>query len=129
MDTLSRLRALTKRAQSILKALPADIEDKTSISKALKFAVQKVTKDRDIMPHADTLLQLRNRKAQKQKRTRSRKVGKARVPSYQHVNEGLQKLIDEEAERQRRQLAAKPKKKNCRRKTYFAEYSHDTMEG
>lgn len=111
LDTPSRLRALTKRAEGIIRELQLGPEDRNTIFEVIDFATQKVTKYRDIMPRSDTLIKLRNGKV-RSKRTKSKRVGgEARVLTYQHVNEGLKKLEDEETERQRRQLLAEARKR------------------
>ena len=61
-DTPSRLRVLTKKAEGIIRQLPLNPDDKSTIFEAIDFAIQKVTKYRDIMPRADTLMKLRNGK-------------------------------------------------------------------
>ena len=96
MNTSGRLRTLTKKAEGIIRELNA--EDRDAVYEVLDFAIQKVTKYQDIMPRANTLMKLRNGKVRREKRAKSRKIGEARVLTYKHVNEGLQKLEDDEAE-------------------------------
>ena len=55
-------------------------EDRETIFKVIDFAIQQVTKYWNIMPHAETLMKLRNGKVRREKRTKSRRVGgEARV--------------------------------------------------
>ena len=119
IDTPGRLRLLTKKAEGIIRGL--NVEDKDTVYEVLDFAVQKVTKYRDIMPRANTLMKLRNGKVRREKRAKSRKIGEARVLTYKHVNEGLQKLEDDEAERKKRQLLAEAKKRAAEEKKSLQE--------
>lgn len=108
LDTPSRLQALTRKAEVMVRRL--DAEDRDALYEVIDFAVQKVTKYMDIMPRADTLMKLRNGKVHN-KRTKSKRVGgEARVLTYKHVNEGLQKLENEETERRKCQLLADTRK-------------------
>ena len=80
--------------------------------------MEKVTKYRDIMPRADTLSKLRSGKVRRDRKPRSKRLGgEARVLTYDHVNQGLKKLEDEEKDCIKRLLAvAEKKKKNSRKK-------------
>lgn len=108
LDTTSRLQALTRKAKDIVRTqIPGD---RDTILEVIHFAAQKVTKYRDIMPGADTLMKIRNSKVNK-KRTKSKRVwGEVRVLTYQHVNEGLQQLKTEETQRLKRQVPADARK-------------------
>ena len=71
LDTPSRLRVLTKKAEGIIRDLPMNSDDKSTIFEVIDFAIQKVTKYRDIMPCADTLMKLRKGKVRREKRNKS----------------------------------------------------------
>ena len=73
------------------------------------------------MPRANTLMKLRNSKVRRKKRAKSRKIGEARVLTYKYVNEGLQKLEDDETERKKRQLLAEAKKRAAEEKRSWQE--------
>ena len=120
LDTPSRMQVLTKRAEGIIRGMnPVDRE---ALLEVMDFAIQKVTKYRDIMPRAETLMKLRNGKVRREKRMKSRRVGgEARVLTYQHVNDGLQKLEKEEIERRERQLLAEARKRSAEEKKTLQE--------
>ena len=112
LDTPGKLRALSKQAEDIIRRLPADPDDKDSIFELIDFAMEKVTKYRDIMPRADTLSKLRSGKVRRDRKPRSKRLGgEARVLTYDHVNQGLKKLEDEEKDCIKRLLAVAEKKK------------------
>ena len=120
LDTPSRMQALTKRAEGIIQGMNS--EDRETLFEVIDFAIQKVTKYRDIMPRAETLMKLRNGKVRREKRTKSRRVGgEAHVLTYQHVNDGLQKLEREEIERRERQLLAEARKRSAEEKKTLQE--------
>ena len=54
---------LTTQTEGIIWELPLNPDDKSTIFEVIDFAIQKVTKYRDIMPYMDTLMKLRNGKA------------------------------------------------------------------
>lgn len=112
LDTPGKLRALSKQAEDIIRRLPADPDDKDSIFELIDLAMEKVTKYRDIMPRADTLSKLRSGKVRRDRKPRSKRLGgEARVLTYDHVNQGLKKLEDEEKDCIKRLLAVAEKKK------------------
>ena len=108
IDTPGWLRLLTKKAEGIIRELNA--QDRDAVYEVLDFAIQKVTKCRDIMPHTNSLMKLRNGMVQREKRAKSRKIGEPRILTYKHINEGLQQLEDDEAEQKKHQLFAEVKK-------------------
>lgn len=86
-------------------------EEKNEICEVLDFAMEKVTKYRDIMPQAETLSKLRTGKVRREK-TRSRYIpGQGRVLSHKHVNEGLKRLKEMEEERLNRQRVMEYRKR------------------
>jgi len=86
------------------------MDKQQSICMLMDYAIEKVTKYRDIAPQAETLSKLRSGKVRKKKQ-RSRYVGQARVLNSKYVNKGLEKLAGVEAKRQEQQLAMEKKKR------------------
>ena len=112
LDTPGRLRTLTKNAEGIIRTLPVNPEDKVALLETLNFAMEKVTKYRDILPRAETLNKLRTGKVRKEKKMRGKRItGEARVLSYQHVNDGLKKLEEDEQARIERQRNAEERRR------------------
>ena len=114
------MQALTQRAEGIIQGMHT--EDRETLIAVIDFAIQQVTKYQDIMPRAETLMKLRNGKVHREKRMKSRRVGgEARVLTYQHVNDGLQKLEKEEIERRERQLLAEARNRSAEEKKTLQE--------
>ena len=108
MDTPSRLRAQSRRVKEFIHSIPEN--EKDEICGLLDFAIEKVTKYRDILPQAETLSKLRTGKVRRE-RTRSRYIsGEARVLSHKHVNDGLKRLKEVEEERVKQQRNAERRK-------------------
>ncbi|RPB18389.1 hypothetical protein L211DRAFT_874882 [Terfezia boudieri ATCC MYA-4762] len=121
LDTPARLRQLSRIViEQARRKLNKDDELKGMVYELIDFAEEKVTKYRDIAPHAETLNKLRDGKIRKT-RKRSRHVGEARVLTYQYVNEGIKKLADTEAAKAERRRIAKEKKKVAEEKRVTKE--------
>lgn len=90
LDTPSRLRTQSCRIKGFIHTIPEDAKEE--IYGLLDFAIEKVTRYRDILPQAETLTKLRTGKIRREK-VRSRYIqGETRVLSHKHVNEGLKNL-------------------------------------
>ena len=97
LDTPGRLRTLTMNAEEIICTLPVNPEDKVALLEILNFTIEKVTEYCNILPWAETLNKLRTGKVCKEKKMRGKRIaGEARVLSYQHVNDVLKKLVENE---------------------------------
>lgn len=128
LDTTSRLRIHSRRIEGFIHAIPEDTKEE--IHGLLDFAMEKMTKYRDILPQAETLNKLRTGKIRREK-VRSRYIsGEARVLSHKHVNEGLQRLKYLEEERVKRQRNAERRKQMAEEKkaaklSLDAQWKHD----
>lgn len=65
--------------------------------------MEKVTKYRDIVPHAETLSKLRNGKVRRDRMRSKRVGGEARVLTSKHVDAGLKKLAQDIIDKLERQ--------------------------
>ena len=132
LDTPSRLHSLSHVAEEVMR-LKLNPEEKSPIYQLIDFAGEKITKHRDIAPRADTLKKLRNGKVRKE-RIRSRHIpGEARVLSYQHINDGLKKLEDGDAEKVKKQQLAEERRRaseerKIMRETLLAQWKIDLQE-
>ena len=109
-DTPIRLRKLTRQGGDIIRNLPVDSDIKSSIFEVIDFAVEKVTKDRDNVPRAETLSKLHNGKVRRD-HMGSNRVGEARILTSNHVDAGLKKLAQDIINKVKRQRAWEDKKK------------------
>jgi len=109
-DTPARLCHLSQQVEDIICLELTDDDNRAIVHELINFAVEKVTKYRDIAPHANTLSKLHSGKVRKKKK-RTRHIGIAQVLRENHINKELRRLAEAQAESVRRQRAVEEKKR------------------
>ena len=109
-NTPNRLRVLSQQVEKIIRKCDLEPEDKDTMYELIDYAGEKVTKYRDITPRADTLKLLRSGKLRREKKRARHIGGEARVLTAKLVNEGLQRIEEEEEEKLYKQQLVEAKK-------------------